>query len=169
MRVDTAARIMGRRTWRFRRLWRTSRSRRFGRTWRHGRSRNRRTAAMVMRRLVSAVLLKLHENKRHAVCLTAAAADTPCLRSRRRESAACYCYRIFTLGGQCQDNGASLCNLARSDKVAVYVGDGHVEIIRRCDTGCKIVVNCYRKPAFAVHCACCRAAVGRSAGAVRCI
>lgn len=127
----------------------------------------------MVRRLVSAVLLKLHENERHAVCLTAAAAYTPCLSSRRSESAACYCYRIFSLGGQCKDNGASLCNLARGNKVAVSVGDGHVEIIRRGKTGCKIVVNSYRKPAFAAccsaaHCACCRAAVSRT-GAVRCI
>ena len=103
----------------------------------------------VMRRLVSAVLLKLHENKRHAVCLTAAAADTPCLRSRRSKSAARYGYSIFSLGGQRQDNGASPCNLARSNKVAVSVGDGHIEIIGRGKTGCKIVVNSYRKPAFA--------------------
>ena len=103
----------------------------------------------MIRRLVSAVLFKLHENKRHAVCLTAAAADTPCLRSRRSKSAACYGYSIFSLGGQRQDNGASPCNLSRGNKVAVSVGDGHIEIIGRGKTGCKIVVNSYRKPAFA--------------------
>ena len=103
----------------------------------------------VMRRLVSAVLFKLHENKRHAVCLTAAAADTPCLRSRRSKSAARYGYSIFSLGGQGHNNGASLRDFARSNKVAVAVYNGHVEIIGRGKTGCKIVVNSYRKPAFA--------------------
>ena len=103
----------------------------------------------MVRRLVSAVLLKLHENERHAVCLTAAAAYTPCLSSRRSKSAARYGYSIFSLGGQRQDNGASLRDFARSNKVAVSVGDGHIEIIGRGKTGCKIVVNCYRKSAFA--------------------
>lgn len=161
-----------RRTGRFRRSGRTWRHWRLRMTRRHGRSRSGRTAAMVRR--LALTVIKLHKNKRHAVCLTAAAANTPCLCSWRSAGAACYSYCIFTLGGHCQYNGASTCHLARGNKIAASVGDGHVEIIRLKGAGCKIVVNSYRKPAFAACCyavcrACCRTAVGRSAGAVRCI
>lgn len=104
----------------------------------------------MMRRSVLAVLLKLHKNERHAVWLTAAAADTSCLGSRRSESVTCYGYRIFSLGGQGKDNGASPCYLAGGDKLAVSVGYGHIKIILMKSAGYKICVNRYRKPASAV-------------------
>ena len=139
---------------------------RFVMTGRHWRSRSRRTttAAAMVRRSVYAVLLKPHENKRHAVCSIPAAAHTPCLRSRRRADTACYRYSVLSLGGQGQDNGVSPRHLARGNKLAVSVSDSYVKIILRHHTWRKIVFYRYRKSALAGCCTC-----RRTAGAVICI
>lgn len=129
---------------------RSGRSRRTGRTGRHRRSWSGRTTAAVVRRSRHTVLLQLHEDKGNAVRVAAAAAHTPCLRSRRRAYTARYGNGVLSLGRQGEDNGVPTRYLAGGNKLAVPVSDSYIKVILRDSAGDITVVHGYRKSALTI-------------------